>query len=237
VVSAYLAAYNAKAYGVKDHIVQMMFNSPPGTSTAMDLAKMMAVKRLVFTLERSEFRLWWQTRTGLLSYPLDQEAARAHLSTSVFLQMMVKPDIVHVVGYPEADHAVTGAEVIESCKMAQRSIEQALGSGLALAGLPNVQERSAELVEEAQFLIDAIGAIDHEVENPLANAAVLAQAVRLGLMDAPQLKNNPFGKGVDQTRIDPRGACVSVDPISGDAIRESERIEQRMMRREHEKQL
>ena len=29
VVSAYLSAYNASAFGVKDHIVQMMFNSPP----------------------------------------------------------------------------------------------------------------------------------------------------------------------------------------------------------------
>ena len=30
VVSAYLAAYNARAYGVKDYIAQLMFNSPPG---------------------------------------------------------------------------------------------------------------------------------------------------------------------------------------------------------------
>ncbi|HCU58346.1 MAG TPA: methionine synthase, partial [Anaerolineaceae bacterium] len=30
VVSAYLSAYNAKAFGVRDYIAQMMFNSPPG---------------------------------------------------------------------------------------------------------------------------------------------------------------------------------------------------------------
>jgi methylmalonyl-CoA mutase cobalamin-binding subunit len=234
VVSAYLAAYNAQECGVKDHIVQMMFNSPPGTSAAMDLAKMMAVKRLVSTLESSEFRLWWQTRTGLLSYPLNPEAARAHLSTSIFLQMMVAPDIVHVVGYPEADHAVTGAEVIESCKMAQRSIEQALGSGLAITELSNVQQRTAELMEEAEILVEAIRAIDQSVKDPLVDAEVLSQAVRLGLMDAPQLINNPYGKGIDVTRVDPRGACVSLDPRSGETIPESERIEQLMMRRSNE---
>ncbi len=31
VVSAFLAAYNARHYGVKDYIAQMMFNSPPGS--------------------------------------------------------------------------------------------------------------------------------------------------------------------------------------------------------------
>ena len=39
VVSAYLSAYNAKAFGVQDYIAQMMFNSPPGLSDAMDIAK------------------------------------------------------------------------------------------------------------------------------------------------------------------------------------------------------
>ena len=43
VVAAYLSAYNARAFGVKDYIAQLMFNSPPGLSDAMDLAKMLAV--------------------------------------------------------------------------------------------------------------------------------------------------------------------------------------------------
>ena len=30
VVSAYLSAYNARAFGVQDYIAQLMFNSPPG---------------------------------------------------------------------------------------------------------------------------------------------------------------------------------------------------------------
>jgi hypothetical protein len=112
VVSAYLAAYNARELGVKDHIVQMMFNSPPGTSSAMDIAKMLAVMEIVSVLETQNFRIWKQTRTGLLSYPVDLNQARAHLATTVFVQMALEPDIVHIVGYTEANHAVTGLEVI-----------------------------------------------------------------------------------------------------------------------------
>ena len=69
VVSAYLAAYNAKSFGVKDYIAQMMFNSPPGTSDQMDLAKMSAALELTSELEDKNFRIWRQTRTGLLSHP------------------------------------------------------------------------------------------------------------------------------------------------------------------------
>ena len=47
VVSAFLAAYNARAFGVHDYIAQLMFNSPPGHSDAMDLAKMLAVLQLI----------------------------------------------------------------------------------------------------------------------------------------------------------------------------------------------
>ena len=47
VVAAYLSAYNARAFGVHDYIAQMMFNSPPGLSDAMDLAKMLACLELI----------------------------------------------------------------------------------------------------------------------------------------------------------------------------------------------
>ena len=53
VVSAYLSAYNARAFGVKDYIAQLMFNSPPGLSDAMDLAKMLAVLDLISPLSRN----------------------------------------------------------------------------------------------------------------------------------------------------------------------------------------
>ena len=86
VVSAYLSAVNARAFGVKEYIAQMMFNSPPGTSDAMDLAKMSAALDLCAELENEDFHIWRQTRTGLLSYPLEPNAARAHLAASIYCQ-------------------------------------------------------------------------------------------------------------------------------------------------------
>ena len=120
-----------------------MFNSPPGLSDAMDLAKMLAVLEMVATLtpdpppggkgaehpgegRGGEFRVWKQTRTGLLSYPLDPECGAGHLAASVYLQMALKPDIVHMVGHTEADHAATAEDVIEASRMARRAIENAV---------------------------------------------------------------------------------------------------------------
>jgi hypothetical protein len=232
VVSAYLAAYNAKACGVKDHIVQMMFNSPPGTSSAMDIAKMLAVIELISALETPDFRIWKQTRTGLLSYPVDLNQARAHLATSVFTQMALMPDIVHVVGYPEANHAASAVEVIESCTMAQQAIENALYSHLDLTCSEKIQQRVRELITDAGILIDAIHQLGgNGSTDPLTDPAVLSAAVRDGFLDAPQLRSNPYGRGEISTAIDCRGACVAIDKRTNKAICEENRVKQLTARR------
>lgn len=211
VVSAYLSAYNARAFGVRDYIAQLMFNSPPGTSDAADLAKMLAVLTLIEPLSGPDFRIWKQTRTGLLSYPLDPTAARAHLSASVYLQMALKPHIVHVVGYTEADHAANAQDVIESCGLARRAIENALRGAPDMTADPWVIKRAAHLAEEAQLTLKAIHSLPNPGKtDPLSDAAVLAQAVTSGILDAPQLRNNPFGKGNINTRI-VDGGCDAVD--------------------------
>ena len=46
--------------------------------------------------------------------------------------------------------------------------------------------------------------------DPLTDPEVLERSVTMGLMDAPQLKNNPFGRGLVRTRI-VDGACEAVD--------------------------
>lgn len=208
VIAAYLAAYNARAYGVRDYIAQLMFNSPPGLSDRMDLAKMAAILELIEPLAGSNFRIWWQTRSGLLSYPLDTDAARAHLAASVYLQMALRPHIVHVVGYTEADHAANAAEVVESCKMARRAIENGLSQPNMISD-PLLQERKGELVAEAQDMLATICSLAPErVSDPLADPATLTAAVTQGILDAPQLRNNPFARGAITTKIDSRGACV-----------------------------
>jgi methylmalonyl-CoA mutase cobalamin-binding subunit len=225
VVSAYLAAYNARAFGVHDYISQMMFNSPPGLSDAMDLAKMLAIIQLTEPLESEDFRIWRQTRTGLLSHPLDADAARGHLGAGVYLQMALKPHIVHVVGHTEAHHAATAEDVIQACKIARRAIENAVHGQPDMRFDPRIQERIAELAQQTQVLLEAIRALGSpQGGDPLTDPATLARAVTRGILDAPHLKNNLYGRGQVSTCIDSRGACICVDQRTGAALDEEQRL-------------
>lgn len=223
VVSAYLSAYQAKAFGVRDYIAQFMFNSPPGVSDAMDLAKMLAAVRMIEPLAGPEFRIWKQTRTGLLSYPVDFTAARAHLATSVYLQMALQPHIVHVVGFTEADHAATAGDVIESCGLARRAIENALRGSPDMLADPAIERRASHLISEANRTLDAIRSLaGKEVVDPLLDPAVLSMAVTSGILDAPQLRQNPYGRGEIITRVI-QGGCDAVGP-DGKSITEADRL-------------
>jgi methylmalonyl-CoA mutase cobalamin-binding subunit len=223
VVSAFLSAYNARAFGVKDYIAQLMFNSPPGLSDAMDLAKMMAVLEIIEPLAGPDFHIWRQTRTGLLSYPLDLAAARAHLAASIYLQMALKPNIIHIVGHTEADHVATAEDVIEACKIARRVIDNALSGQPDMTADPKVQARKAELINEAQCTLDAIFRLaPPDAPSPFTDPAVLVQSVTSGILDAPQLKNNPFGRGQIKTQI-VAGACWATDS-RGQLLDEAKRL-------------
>ena len=223
VVSAYLSAYNAKAFGVRDYIAQLMFNSPPGTSDAMDLAKMLACLALTKPLEDDTFRIWRQTRTGLLSYPLQDDAARAHLAASIYVQMALKPHIVHIVGHTEAHHAATAADIIQASRMARSAIDNTLAGQPDMTHDPAIQSRVEILTQEALTTIEAIKNLaPKSTVDPLVDPATLSKAVTTGILDAPHLKNNPFARGIIQTRV-VDGACVAVDP-EGNSISESTRI-------------
>lgn len=226
VVAAYLSAHNAKAFGVRDYIAQFMFNSPPNLSDAMDLAKMVACLQLIEPLADSEtFQIHRQTRVGLLSHPLDPESARGHLAAATYLQMALKPQIVHVVGHTEADHAATAEDVIAACKVARRAIENALAGAPDMLSSCLVQERAAELVRDARLTLAAIaGLAPAGVSDPFVDPVTLTRAVTAGILDAPQLRNNRFGRGQVATRVDARGACVPVDPETRKPLAEEERL-------------
>ncbi len=223
VTAAYLSARNARAAGVRDYIAQLMFNSPPGLSDAMDLAKMLAALELIEPLAGPDFRIWRQTRTGLLSYPLQPAAARAHLSASIYLQMALKPHIVHIVGHTEADHAATAADVIEASQMARRAIENALTGQPDMTRDPVVQWRKQELIDEVGVTLQAIRSLAEEgVADPLTDARTLSRAVEVGILDAPHLRNNLFARGEIETRII-SGACQAIG-ADGEPISESQRL-------------
>jgi hypothetical protein len=155
------------------------------------------------------------------------DAARAHLATSVYLQMVLHPHIVHVVGHTEAHHAATAADVIEACKLARWGIESATRNQPAMTADPSVAARRDELIYEACVTLEAIRALaEPDIVDPLRDPVTLARAVKGGVLDAPQLRNNLFGRGQVVTRIDERGACVAVDPTTDQVLTERKRIAQ-----------
>jgi methylmalonyl-CoA mutase cobalamin-binding subunit len=224
VVAAYLSAYNARAMGVRNYIAQMMFNSPPGISDSMDLAKMLALLEMIAPLSRADFRIWKQTRTGLLSYPLELSAARAHLAASVYVQMALQPDIVHIVGHTEAHHAATADDIIEACRLARRAIDNAINGQADMTADEQIQARKEELLREAKVTLDAITALAlPDIADPFTDPHTLAMAVQSGILDAPHLRNNPYARGQIQTRVI-KGACWAVD-FAGQPLSEKHRID------------
>ncbi len=140
VVAAYLSAYNARALRrARLHRTDDVQQSarPLGCDGSGQDAGVSGDDRApCFGRGRSEgsFRIYRQTRVGLLSHPLDPEAARGHLAAATYLQMALKPHIVHVVGHTEAHHAATAEDVIAACKVARRAIENAVAGAPDMTG-------------------------------------------------------------------------------------------------------
>ncbi|MBU7048380.1 MAG: cobalamin B12-binding domain-containing protein [Theionarchaea archaeon] len=222
VTIAYIAAYNAKKMGVTTYVSQYMFNTPLGTSPAMDLAKMLAKIELIESLHDETFTSLREVRVaGLLSYPVDPAYAKAQLAASVYLSMAITPDIVHAVSFSEADHAATPDDVIQTCKIAKGIIQNCLMGMPDMTKDPVVVMRKQELLSEARTLIRAIKSLGGE--NSLSDPDVLEQAVRIGLLDAPQLRGNTVAKGEIKTRII-NGACYAVDEAG--ILSEEKRVQQ-----------
>ncbi len=229
VATAYLAALTAKTMGVKDYVSQFMFNTPPETSATMDLGKMLAKLELIEQLADCDFRVWREVRAGLASFPVDLDMAKGHLATSTLVSMNMKPHILHVVSYCEANHAATPGEIIESCKIAEGVIANCIPNMPDMTLDPRVQARKLHLIQEAKVLLGAIEKLPQMVpelsssKDPLTDPKVLAFAIKLGLLDAPHLAGNPAACGKICTAI-LDGGCEAIDPVSGEVLSESQRV-------------
>lgn len=222
--ASYIYAHVAKKMGVRDYITTYMFETPPHLSNQMDLAKALAQIELTESFVDESFHIIRQTRTGLMSYPVDPDYARAQLAASIYLQMALRPSIVHVVSHVEAHHAATPEDVIESCKMARRVIQNCLYGMPDMTHDPVVQRRKDQLVEGAMIIVEAIRQMGRgKSEDLLSDPDVLATAMEIGLLDAPQLKGNPYACGEVRTRIID-GANYAVDE-DGNILTEKERVE------------
>lgn len=224
VTAAFLAAYNARAAGVSKYIAQYMFNTPPTVSPSMDLAKMLAKIEMIETLHNDFFDSYRQVRAGLLHLSPAPHIAKGQLAASTMLALQIRPHIIHVVGYCEGDHAALPEEVVESCMIVQGVVKN------CLFGLPNhasdigIQKRKQELIKEAGQLLNAISALGKgKCRDPLADPETLAEAVKIGLLDAPHLKGNRYASGNIETRP-VKGGIFAWDRDKGRIIPESERI-------------
>lgn len=218
VVMAYLAAYNAKAMGVKHYVAQYMFNTPPMITPAMDLAKMLAKIMLIESLHDKDFTSYRQARAGLLHLSPRENVAKGQLAASTVHALQIEPHIIHVVGYCEGDHAAEASDVIESCEIVQGVIQNCFTGNADSVADPAVIERRDELLEEASALLEAIAQLSERMErdrgkdqvnegadsavgaDPLTDPVVLAEAIRIGILDAPHLKGNPYAAGRLETR-------------------------------------
>ncbi|NLY89819.1 MAG: cobalamin B12-binding domain-containing protein [Firmicutes bacterium] len=233
VAAFYLAAYNAKKAGVRDYVAQLMLNNPPGTSGAMDLGKCLAKIALIERLAGPDFRIHRQIRAGLASLAVKPAVAKGQLAASTLLGLALKPEIIHVVAFCEADHAATPDEIIESCGIVQGVLKNSFFDAPDLAADPAVQARRDELIDEAELLIETIQAMARsESDDPLTDPVVLQEAVRIGLLDAPQLKGNPEAAGRVRTGII-NGACRALSADGRRILGEEERLQQAISRRLH----
>jgi hypothetical protein len=138
--------------------------------------------------------------------------------------MAIKPHIIHIVGHTEAHHAATADDVIEACGMARKAIENALGGAPDMTADSAIQTQLNHLVSEAGVTLHAVHSLGaNNNGDPWADPVILAKAVRLGILDAPQLRNNPFALGQIKTRII-NGSCVATTP-EGLPLREADRLE------------
>ncbi len=224
VADAFLAARLAKWLGVKTYVEQLMFNTPAGNTFKMDLARVLAMIEIARPLEDGSFTILKETRAGLSFFSPDPHVAMGQLCASTMLQMAVSPHIMHVVSYCEGDHAATADDIITSCKLVSRVIQDAAGGLPDMLRDDDVQARKAELLAEARVLLDEIDRFGNRsgVDDPTVDATVLSRIVRAGLFDAPHLRSFRKGRGGMKTMIID-GKCIVVDE-RGEPVPEKARV-------------
>src|SRR5690554_600909 len=202
-----------------------MLNNPPGTSGVMDIGKSLAELEMIERLAGPDFRIHRQIRAGLASLSVNSHVAKGQLAASTLLGLSLKPEIIHVVAFCEADHAATPEDIIESCGLVRGVLKNGLFDFPDLIADPRVLARKDELITEAEYLLESLAKLgEGKQADPYTDPQLLAAAVHSGLLDAPQLKGNPEGRGAIKTGMKD-GACRILSADGKRVLSEKERIE------------
>ena len=222
VATAYLAAFAAKRLGVREYVEQFMLETPSGISPRADLAKMIAKRELVESLEDENFVVYRMIRTGLMSMPADQYSAMGQIAVSMFYGTLLEPHIIHVVSYCESFKRATAKEIIESVKIARRAVNVALRGVVDPLSDRWIIDEKNRIKDDALTIIETIKSIGSAGEDALLDPNVLAESVRKGILDAPALKGFSVARADVITKIvDGQYRCVSEN---GDVLSEKERL-------------
>ncbi|TFH47812.1 MAG: methionine synthase [Bacteroidia bacterium] len=225
VTMAFLAAYNAKKRGVRHYVSQYMFNNPPGTRAAMDIAKMAAKNELIEELSDDSFTVFREVRAGLAHFLQSPSFAMGQLAASALVSLALKPHILHVVGFSEGDHAILPDELIQSCNIVHGVLHNTLYGMPDLTDNKAVINRKNELKSEAEVLLGEIKRRGADMsDDPWSDPKVLSSAVMTGLLDTPHFRGKPHLLGEIMTR-EINGAWYAVDRETGEPLTENERIE------------
>lgn len=221
-----------------DHIIsQMQFNKPKETGDFADLAKMRAGKRIMENLSSYRInapKIHIETRTGIESLSPDMNKAKWQLGRSTLLQMMMGPDVIHIVSYCEANYAAQPADIIDSSKLIRRGVRifnKYKKDILENLNNPIIQEREQYLYDESLYLLNAIAqCVPVSYKNvssltPLVgNPEAIIRAIKSGIMTAPGIVNDKY-KGHFITKPMKYGMINLVDEyVNPKILKESQRI-------------
>lgn len=223
VTMAFLAAYNAKKMGVKNYVSQYMFNTPPGTTPQMDIAKMLAKNELINSLDDNNFKVFREVRAGIAHFSGEPNQAKGQLASSAVISLALKPHILHVVGFSEGDHATFPEELIESCNIVKGVLNNCLEGMIDTECDLKIMRRKNDLMKEANDLLGVIKEFGFsKCEDPLSSPKVISEAIKIGILDTPHFRGNKFLCGKIITRLID-GAWYAVSDDNGEKISEKER--------------
>lgn len=150
-----LSGVVAQKLGIKNYIIQLMFNLPPDIAPIYDLAKMKASCELLEPLTRQfDFNIIRETRGGLSSFPPNLHMAKGHLAVTTYWQMFMEPEIVHVVSFSEAHHEARADDIIESCDIVKAVFKNfRMGEQFDVWSDPRIIARKKELKQGAMYNI------------------------------------------------------------------------------------
>ena len=194
VLSGVLAARAAKAHGIRHFVLQVMLNTPRHTAGVADLAKARALLSLVREVSGPSFKVTLQPRAGLDFFANDETHARAQLAAVTALMWDIEPhdpgspEIIHVVGFSEANRLATPEVINESVQITRAALlDYAMlrrrGLAFDVDRESDVGQRTDHLIGEVRVLLRAIESC---VPDP-ASAEGLYRILRAGFLAVPYL--------------------------------------------------